>query len=100
MNSGPSGILSLRKYENIRKKITHKGIIAGFEEKKINTRNIKTSQFSVLFFSLIKDKLRLLFTVRVRGRIDHNDILNLACSKTASEFCSGIHEKEAHRKNT
>lgn len=83
-----------------KKKITHKGIIAGFEEKKINTRNIKTSQFSVLFFSLINDELRMMFTVRVRGRIDHNDILGLACSKTASEFCSGIYEREAHGKNT
>lgn len=81
-----------------RKKTTQE-IIAGFEEKKINTRDIKTSQFSVLF-SLIKDELRLLFTIRGRGRIDHNDILSLACSKTASKFCSGVYEKEAHGKNT
>lgn len=39
-----------------------KKILAGFKEKKMNSRNIKTSQFreEVFLFSLIKEELGLL----------------------------------------
>lgn len=75
------GLFVINLLKEVRKKEGRKkGILAGFKEKKINARNIKTSQFreEVLLFPLITEELCLLLAVRGRGALDHSDVPRLA----------------------
>lgn len=95
MSSGAFPHKSSSKRNEVKRGKKKKGILSVFKEKKINARNIKTSQFreEVLLFSVMKEELQLVLATRGRGTTDHNDILSLACER-------GVYVTKKHAEKT